>query len=442
MYNIYNGSLHFFNIINKKLLIISVVLSVLISQLCPVYSAAAQNSEALSYRNASASYDNYVMSEVPEGSLQSTPADMLNISAKACVVLEGSTGAVIYEKDKDKELIPASITKIMTLLLIFDALDSGRITLDDRVSVSEYAASMGGSQVYLEAGETQTVNDMIKCIAISSANDAAVAMAEFIAGSEEAFVKMMNDRAAVLGMVHTHFMNCNGLDDTIDSGHYTSAYDVALMSRELITRYPQISDYSTVWMDSITHVNSKGESSEFGLTNTNKLIRSYNGITGLKTGSTSKAKYCLSATAKRDNMDIIAVVMAAPDHKTRFSEAAKLLDYGFANCILYTDGVENTTCQEIAVRGSMVKTVPVKPAGPFSHVFINNEDVSLIEKNIVMNEYTDAPLQSGDVVGKIEYSYNGVNIGSVDLIADSNAPKATLTDYLGALYKNYLTLNY
>lgn len=368
--------------------------------------------------------------------------NVLNISAKACVVLEGNTGAVIYEKDKDKELVPASITKIMTLLLIFDSINSGKIKLEDEVSVSEYAASMGGSQVYLEAGETQTVNDMIKCIAISSANDAAVAMAEYIAGSEEAFVKMMNDRAAGLGMIHTHFMNCNGLDDNIDSGHYTSAYDVALMSRELITHYPQISDYSTVWMDTITHVNSKGESSEFGLTNTNKLIRSYNGITGLKTGSTSKAKYCLSATARRDGMDIIAVVMAAPDHKARFGEAAKLLDYGFANCNLYTDPVENFTCQEIAVKGSMVKTVPVRPAGPFSHVFVNNEDVSLIEKNIILKDYVEAPVTAGDIVGSIEYSYNGVSIGSIDLIADNDAPKASLSDYLGALYKNYMSLKY
>jgi len=376
------------------------------------------------------------------GVVQSGGSDVLNITATSCVILEGNTGAVIYEKDKDKELVPASITKIMTLLLIFDNLSSGKIKLDDVVSVSEYAASMGGSQVYLEAGETQTVNDLIKCISISSANDAAVAMAEYIAGSEEAFVNMMNERAQGLGMVHTHFMNCNGLDDNIESGHYTSAYDVALMSRELITKYPQISDYSTVWMDSITHVNSKGVSSEFGLTNTNKLIRSYNGITGLKTGSTSKAKYCLSATARRDGMDLIAVVMAAPDHKTRFAEAAKLLDYGFANCKLYTDPVENTSCMELAVKGSMIETVPVRPSASFSHIFINNEDSSLIEKNIILPEFANAPVAAGDVVGTVEYSYNGTTIGSVDLIADSDAPKATFTDYLGALYKNYISLNY
>lgn len=366
----------------------------------------------------------------------------LNITADACVIMEAKTGALLFEKNKDKELIPASITKIMTLVLIFDAIDSGKIKSDDLVSVSEYAASMGGSQVYLEPGETQTVNDMIKCISIASANDAAVAMAEYIAGSEEAFVNMMNERAKALGMNHTHFMNCNGLDDSIESGHYTSAYDVALMSRELITRYPQISDYSTVWMDSITHTNSKGITSEFGLTNTNKLIRSYNGITGLKTGSTSKAKYCLSATARRDGMDLIAVIMAAPDHKTRFSEAAKLLDYGFANCKLYTDTVENFSCHKIPVRGSLTKEIIIRPQTAFSHTFTGNEDTTAVEKKIIIDDTIEAPVKKGDVVGKLEYSYKGNILGFVNLIADNNAPKASLTDYLGALYKNYILLRY
>lgn len=365
-----------------------------------------------------------------------------SITADACVVMEGKTGAVLYEKNKDKELVPASITKIMTLLLIFDALDSGNITLEDTVSVSEYAASMGGSQVYLEPGETQTVNDMIKCISIASANDAAVAMAEYIAGSEEAFVGKMNERAAGLGMEHTHFMNCNGLDDTIESGHYTSAYDVALMSRELVTKYPQISDYSTVWMDSITHTNSKGVTSEFGLTNTNKLIRSYKGITGLKTGSTSKAKYCLSATARRDGMDLISVIMAAPDHKARFSEAARLLDLGFANCKLYTDSIENFGCHKIPVKGSMTKEIIIRPETSFSYTFTNNEDTTAVEKKLIVNEAAAAPVCKGDVVGKIEYSYNGNTLGSVNLIADSDAPTASFTDYLGALYKNYILLRY
>lgn len=366
----------------------------------------------------------------------------LGITSTAAVVLEGKTGQILYEKDKDKELIPASITKIMTLLLIFEALENGKITLDDKVSVSEYAASMGGSQVYLEPNETQTVDTMIKCISISSANDAAVAMAEYIAGSESAFVEKMNRKASELGMNHTHFMNCNGLDDNIESGHYSSAYDVALMSRELITKYPQISNYSTVWMDSFTHTNSKGEQSEFGLTNTNKLIRSYNGITGLKTGSTSKAKYCLSATARRDNLDIIAVVMAAPDHKTRFSEAASLLDYGFGKCILYKDEHTDFVCEPLSVSGSLVKEIEYTPSEAFYYTFTNNEDTSLVTREIKLNENVKAPVAEGDVVGTIEYSYGGQPIGNVSLISKTNAPKARFKDYIGTLIINYISLKY
>lgn len=366
----------------------------------------------------------------------------LNVTSDAAVVIEGSTGAILYEKNKDKELIPASITKIMTLILIFEAIDAGKISLTDNVTVSEYAASMGGSQVFLEPGETQTVDTMIKCISIASANDACVAMSEMIAGSEPAFVEMMNQKAAELGMEHTHFMNCNGLDDTIKSGHYTSAYDVALMSRELIVKHPQISDYSTVWMDTITHVNRKGESKEFGLTNTNKLVRTYEGITGLKTGSTSKAKYCLSASARRNDMDLIAVVMAAPDHKTRFSLAASLLDYGFANCSLYTDKHEDFVCTPVKVKKSLTKELEYGPEGNYSHVFVNGEDESGISKEINISESIEAPIAAGDKIGTIEYFYSGTNIGAVNLIAKNDAPEASFTDYFGALLKSYISLRY
>ena len=219
----------------------------------------------------------------------------------------------------------------MTLLLIFDALADGTITPDTEVTTSEYAASMGGSQVFLEAGEKQTVDTMIKCIAVASANDACVAMAEKIAGSEPAFVEKMNQRSAGLGMTNTHFVNCNGLDT---EGHLTTARDIALMSRELITKYPQIEDYSTIWMENITHTTAKG-SSEFGLSNTNKLIRQYEYATGLKTGSTSGAKFCLSATARKDGVNMIAVVMAEPDSKTRIKDAIAMLNYGFGKCSIY-----------------------------------------------------------------------------------------------------------
>ena len=418
-----------------SILLILTIVSTLNGNFC-FATSTNETTESPEPTNASENTKNTDTSEVKNSDTS------LGITAEAAVILEGSTGAILYEKNKDKELVPASITKIMTLLLIFETLESGKIKLEDTVSVSDFAASMGGSQVFLEVNETQTVDTMIKCISIASANDAAVAMAEYIAGSETAFVERMNEKAAELGMEHTQFMNCNGLDDTIESGHYTSAYDVALMSRELITKYPQISNYSTVWMDTITHTNSKGESSEFGLTNTNKLIRTYTGITGLKTGSTSKAKYCLSATANRNNMDLIAVIMAAPDHKTRFSEAASLLDYGFANCELYKDEHDDFVCTPIEVKGSLTTTVSYKPESAFSYTFVNNEDTSQIQSEIKLAESLTAPIATGDVVGSIEYSYGGAPLGSVKLLADNDALKAGFSDYFGALFKGFVSLSY
>ncbi len=352
----------------------------------------------------------------------------LDISAVSAVLIEGSTGDVIYEKDKDKELVPASITKIMTLNLIFEAIDAQKISLDDTVTVSEYAASMGGSQVFLEPNETQTVNDMIKCISIASANDAAVAMAEKIAGSEKAFVKKMNEKAKELGMKHTQFKNCTGLDDDIKSGHFSSAYDVALMSRELITKHPQISNYSTVWMDHITHKTKKGET-EFGLTNTNKLVRFYEGITGLKTGSTAKAKYCLSATARRNDMDLIAVVMAAPEHKKRFSEAQALLDYGFSNCSVYKDDTVDTILSPVPVYGGNENTVNPIPERVFSHTFTHNITPSDITRKITYEKNIKAPLKKGSIVGTITYYYDTKNIGSIQLLSEKNIEEADWSDY-------------
>lgn len=352
----------------------------------------------------------------------------VEITAKAAVLIEGNTGEILVAKDKDKELVPASITKIMTLNLIFEALDQGKISLNDEVTVSEYAASMGGSQVFLEPNEKQTVETMIKCISIASANDAAVAMAEKIAGSEQNFVKQMNQKAKQLGMKHTCFKNCTGLDDDIKSGHYSSAYDVALMSRELIMKHPQISKYSTVWMDSIVHKTKKGEST-FGLTNTNKLVRFYDGITGLKTGSTSKAKYCLSATAKRNGMNLIAVIMAAPDHKVRFSEAQKLLDYGFANCSVYEDDYSGMNFEPLTVKGGIPDKIDVYPKGKFSHTFTSEYNPAKIEKKIVLKEVA-APVKKGTVVGEIQYTYNGKNLGTMPLLTMQDAKKAGYTDYL------------
>ena len=274
--------------------------------------------------------DTEVLSELVEEAegTKETAAD-LGITALAAVLMEAETGTVLYEKNPDQALSPASITKIMTLILIFDALESGQITLDEQVTTSAHAKSMGGSQVFLEEGESQTVETMIKCIVVASGNDASVAMAEHICGSETEFINRMNERAKGLGMTSTHFEDCCGLTDS--RTHLTSARDVALMSRELITKYPQIHQYSTIWMENITHVTQKG-SSEFGLANTNKLLKQYEYCNGLKTGSTSLAKYCLSATAEKDGIKLIAVIMAAPDYKVRFSEAKSLLQYGYGIC--------------------------------------------------------------------------------------------------------------
>ena len=365
---------------------------------------------------------------------KTTSGGAVDISAVSAVLIEGSTGDIIYEKDKDKELVPASITKIMTLTLIFEALDNGKLTLETPVSVSEYAASMGGSQVFLEPNETQTVDTMIKCISIASANDAAVAMAEKIAGSEEAFVKKMNEKAVALGMKHTQFKNCTGLDDNIESGHFSSAYDVALMSRELITKHPEISNYSTVWMDTIIHKTKKGET-EFGLTNTNKLVRFYDGITGLKTGSTSKAKYCLSASARREDMDLIAVIMAAPDHKKRFSEAQALLDYGFANCHIYRDTDIAQALKPVPVQGGKEDQVVPVPKSTFSYLLKNEDSSAAPTRKISYFDAQKAPLKKGAPAGSVEYYEKDKKIGSVVLAASKDIPAAGFTDYLLALTK-------
>ncbi len=274
-----------------------------------------------------------------DGGIGAAAADAdpaVQITAPSAVLMEASTGQVIYEKGADEKRSPASVTKVMTLILIFDALESGKINLTDEVVTSAHAKSMGGSQVFLEEGEVQTVETLIKCIVIASGNDASVAMAEYIAGSEEEFVRMMNERALGLGMNNTHFVDCCGLTESPE--HLTTARDIAVMSRELINRYPQIHNYSTIWMENITHVTKQG-TKEFGLSNTNKLLKmatNFN-VTGLKTGSTSIAKYCLSATAEKDGVRLIASIMAAPDYKARFGDAQTLLNYGYANCRLYED---------------------------------------------------------------------------------------------------------
>lgn len=349
----------------------------------------------------------------------------IEISAPSGILMEVTSGKVIWEKDADTRRAPASVTKIMTLLLIFDALDAGEITLEEEVQTSEYAASMGGSQVFLEPGETQTVDTLVKCIVVASANDACVAMAEYIDGSEEAFVEHMNQRAEGLQMKNTTFVNCNGLDA---EGHETTARDIALMSRELIFKYPQIHDYSMIWMDTITHTTRKG-SSEFGLTNTNKLVRQYTYATGLKTGSTGNAGFCVSATAKKDEIELIAVVMGAENSKLRFQDAVKLLDDGFGKCSYYRDDdVDHVGWAD--VENGTEKQVELRMKKPFVYVDTEGTALSEITKKMVVTKKIQAPVKEGDTIGEQVYYLGEKEIGRQELEAAEEVPRLRYTDAL------------
>lgn len=352
----------------------------------------------------------------------------VQVQAPSAVLMEASTGQIIYEKNADERRSPASITKIMTLILIFDAIDEGKIRLTDEVVTSAHAKSMGGSQVFLEEGEVQTVETLIKCIVVASGNDASVAMAEYIAGSEDAFVQRMNERAKALGMSGTHFTDCCGLTESPE--HLTTARDIAVMSRELITKYPQIHTYSTIWMENITHVTKQG-TKEFGLSNTNKLLKMATNfkVTGLKTGSTSLAKYCLSATAEKDGVRLIAVVMAAPDYKARFADAQNLLNYGYASCRLYEDQ-EMVPLPVMEVTDGVAQSVFLKYAGSFSYLSLNGEDFSAIEKELMLPETLKAPVSAGEKVGVLRYELNGKVLGEVGILTNGSVEKAGFFDYL------------
>ena len=359
--------------------------------------------------------------------------DALPLESKSAVLMDVGTGTVLYEKNSHEAMPPASVTKIMTLLLIYEAQENGQFGWEDSVQVSEHAASMGGSQVFLEPGETQTAADLTKCIAIASANDAAVAMAEFVAGSEEAFVERMNEKAKELGMQDTHFENACGLDT---DGHETSAYDIALMSRELMQRFPQIQEYTTTWQDTITHKTRKGES-EFGLTNTNKLIKWYEGATGLKTGSTGKALYCLSGTAERNGLHLIGVVMAAPDFKLRFQETMKLLDYGFANY----------SAQKGLPAGEEVERIPVTKGMQDTVGAAVQEEISILMKKDAGGEWEtkvevlpnlDAPVQAGTKVGELVYTIGGEEVGRTGLVAAETVERANMQIMLQRMLEHWV----
>lgn len=322
----------------------------------------------------------------------SSNSDPLNLESESAVLIEQATGQVLYEHNMHEKLRPASVTKVMSILLIMEALDSGQISLTDQVPCSENASSMGGSQIWLDPRETLTVDDMLKAICVASANDCVVAMAEYIAGSEEAFVQKMNDKAKELGMNDTTFKNCHGLDE---DGHLTSSYDIALMSRELLVKHPQVTKYTTIWTESLRDGKSE-------ITNTNKLIKTYKGATGLKTGSTGLALYNLSASATRDNLSLIAVIMKAPSTKVRFAEAAKLLDYGF----------NNFTYKEFAKKGDLIQTIPINKGTKSSLDLILESDCGIligkgkdsqVEQIINIDENISAPIKAGQKLGEIKF---------------------------------------
>lgn len=358
------------------------------------------------------------------------------VEAPSYILMEASTGQVICEENAEERRSPASITKIMTLLVIFDHLGTGRVKLDSEVMTSAYAKSMGGSQVFLEEGEVQTLETIIKCIAVASGNDASVAAAEFIAGSEQEFVNLMNKRAEDMGLTNTHFEDCCGLTDS--DNHYSTAKDVALMSRELITKYPQILDYTKIWMEDITHATNRG-TSNFTLSSTNKLLKMYEWTTGLKTGSTSKALYCLSATASKDNIDMIAVVMGAPSNKSRFQDAMALLNYGYSVSALYEDPNEEKL-PSLPVKGGVQEEAALVYKEPFRYLDIAGSDLNAIEKTISLPAEINAPVARGDAVGEAVYKLNGQRIGSVSILADVTIEKAGYKDYLIKIWKLYCCL--
>ncbi|MBE6007794.1 MAG: D-alanyl-D-alanine carboxypeptidase [Lachnospiraceae bacterium] len=361
--------------------------------------------------------------------IKAVAADLAQTS-KSAVLLELVSGDIVYEKAPDEAMPPASITKIMTILLIYEAVEEGKIKWDDKVTVSEHAASMGGSQVFLEAGEEQTVKELTKCIVIASANDAAVAMAEFIGGSEDGFVDIMNERAKELKMENTHFVNACGLDA---EGHVSSARDVAIMSRQLLLNHPEVTEYTTTWMDTITHKTRRGES-DFGLTNTNKLIKWYNGATGLKTGSTNGALYCLSGSAKRNGVEFVAVVMGVSDPKVRFKEVMDMLDYGFANYEVMEGIAKGDTVGEIAIHKGITEKTDVEAKEDFS-VVAKKGEANTLEYDIELLPFIKAPFEAGEKAGEIVYRIGEKEVGRVDVITVNGADKMGFIDMFIEMFR-------
>jgi len=353
----------------------------------------------------------------------------LNLESGSAILIDQATGKILYSHNSHEQLRPASVTKVMSILLIMEALETGKITLETPIPCSENAHSMGGSQIWLDTTENLTVHEMLKSICVVSANDCTVAMAEYIAGSEEAFVQMMNLKAKELGMNDTCFKNCHGIDE---DGHVTSSYDIALMSRELLQNHPSITNYTTIWMDSIRDGKSE-------LVNTNKLIRNYQGATGLKTGSTSIALYNLSASATRDGLSLIAVIMKAPTTKIRFAEATKLLDYGFANYTSKSFGSKGDIIQTVDINKGVESQVNIVLEDD-ACVLIKKGDTGNITQNVVINENIQAPIKKGDVLGTIQYKTGDNIVLERKLVAQNDVEKTTLWNITKNLYKKWFNM--
>lgn len=357
----------------------------------------------------------------------------ITVDAKASLLMEADTGTILFEHNSNEKLAPASVTKVMTMLLIYEAIADERIGWDQIVTVSEHASSMGGSQIFLEPEEQQPVKDLVKSIVIASANDAAVAMAEFVAGSEEGFVALMNKKAQELGMKNTQFKNACGLDT---EGHLTTAYDIALMSRELITKYPQVLEFTKIRLDKIIHKTKRGDE-EFGLTNTNRLIRSYPGSTGLKTGSTSEALYCISATAEKDGMSLIAIVLGAPDPTTRFDSAMKLFDYGYANYTISAQEPEGTVMGDVTVYKGKTEVASAVIGNQQSVLVSKGKNVT-IDSRVELESAVSAPVAKGFKVGEVIYSCDGKEVGRADLVVAEDIEKAEVHDIMKRVFERWL----
>ena len=355
--------------------------------------------------------------------------NFLNLEAGSAILIEQNSGQILYGYNVHERLHPASVTKIMSLLLIMEALDSGKITLETQIPCSSNAASMGGSQIWLDTTETLSVHEMLKAISVVSANDCVVAMAEYIGGTEAGFVQMMNTRAKELGMNDTTFKNCHGLDE---DDHLTSAYDISLMSRELLVNHPQITEYTTIWMDSLRN----GESA---LSNTNKLVRNYSGCTGLKTGSTSLALFNLSASATRDGLSLIAVIMKAPTSAIRFSNASSLLDYGFSNYSYKSFGTQGEVVKLIPVTKGVYQDVNVVYETSPSFLIKKGEESS-ITYEMTITESIQAPVSQGQQLGIITYSLNGSKLGTVSLVAETSVEKINLLTMTKSIFNDWFTL--